>query len=83
MSSGIIVSSRIWPVCSSDLTLEIFIFCGCSKDKIYNSNPRMEDLKENICREIANIAAASRENLNIFRRCEESIRVEGQHFQHL
>jgi hypothetical protein len=34
------------------------------KDKVYNSNPRMEELKENIRREIANIpVTASKDKL--------------------
>jgi hypothetical protein len=38
-----------------------------------------------IRREIANIPAEQlqRVNQNLFRRCEECVRVEGQHFQHL
>jgi hypothetical protein len=30
------------------LSLVIFFFWGCLKGKVYNSNPRMEELKENI-----------------------------------
>jgi hypothetical protein len=43
-----------------------------------------EELKETICREIANIPAEQlqRVNQNLFRRCEECLRIEGQHFQH-
>jgi RNA polymerase-binding transcription factor DksA len=45
----------------------------------------MEELKENTCREIAHIPAEQlqRINENLFRWCEECLRVEGQHFQHL
>jgi hypothetical protein len=55
------------------------------KDKVYNSNPGMEELKENIRREIANILAKQlrRVNQNLLRRCEECLHVEEQHFQHL
>jgi uncharacterized membrane protein len=35
----------------------IFFFCDSLKNKIYNSKPRSEELKEDICREIANIPA--------------------------
>jgi hypothetical protein len=44
-----------------------------------------EELKENICNEIANIPAEQlqRVNQNLSRQCEECLRVEGQHFQHL
>jgi RNA polymerase-binding transcription factor DksA len=50
-----------------------------------SSNPRTEELKANIRREISNIAAENLQkvNQNLFRRCEECLRVEGQHFQHL
>jgi hypothetical protein len=55
------------------------------KDKVYNSNPRTEEeLKENIRMEIASIPTEQlqRVNQNLFRRCEEYLQVEGQHFQH-
>jgi hypothetical protein len=44
----------------------------------------MEELKENIGRENANIPAEQlqRVNQNLFRWCEECLRVEGQHLQH-
>jgi hypothetical protein len=51
-----------------------------------SSNPRTEEeLKENIRREISNIAAENlhKVNQNLFRRYEECLRVEGHHFQHL
>jgi uncharacterized protein YfkK (UPF0435 family) len=43
-----------------------------------------EELKENIRGEIANIPAEQLQmvNQNLFRRCEECLHVEGQHFQH-
>jgi hypothetical protein len=48
------------------------------KDEVYNSNPRTEELKE----EIAKIPAEELQivNQNFFRRCEECLLVEGQHF---
>jgi hypothetical protein len=51
-----------------------------------SSNPRTEEeQKENIRREISNIAAENLQkvNQNLFRRCEECLHVEGQHIQHL
>jgi hypothetical protein len=44
----------------------------------------MEDVKENIHREIANILDEQVQNMNqnVFLRCLESMLVEGQHFQH-
>jgi hypothetical protein len=52
-----IVGSGIWPASSPDLNACDFFFWGCLKDKVYNSIPRTEELKENIYREIANIPA--------------------------
>jgi hypothetical protein len=62
-----------------------FFLWGCLKDKVYNSNRRTKkELKENIRREIANIPAEQLQRVrqNLFRRCEECLRVQGQHFQH-
>jgi hypothetical protein len=81
-----IISSNNWPARSLDLKPYDFFLWGCLKDKVYSSNPQMEEeLKENIRREISNIAAENLQNVNqnIFRRCEECLCVEGQHFQHL
>jgi hypothetical protein len=81
-----IISSGIWPACSSDLnTCDIF-FWGCLKDKFYDSNPVAEgELKENIRSEFENIPAEQlqRVNQNLLCRCGECLHVEGQHFQHL
>jgi hypothetical protein len=78
------IISSIWPASSSGLNPCDFLFWGCLKDKVYNSNPRTKELKENIRREIANIPVEQlqRINQNLFRRCEEYSRIEGQHFQH-
>jgi hypothetical protein len=76
-----IVSSGMWPARSPDLNPCDFLLWGFLKDKVYNINPRTEEeLKENI----ANIPAKQlqRVNLNTFHRCDECLRVEGQHFQH-
>jgi hypothetical protein len=81
-----IISRDIWPVCSSDLNPCDFFFWGYFKDKVCSNNPRTEEeLKENIRREISNIPAVHLQKVtqNLFRRCEECLRVEGQHFQHL
>jgi hypothetical protein len=81
-----IMSSGIWPACSPDLKHCDCFFWGCLKDKIYNSNPGTEEeLKANIRKEIANIPVERLQKVNqkIFRRCEECLRVDGQHFQHL
>jgi hypothetical protein len=39
------------------LIFVIFFFWGCLNDKVYDSNPRTDELKENIRREIANVPA--------------------------
>jgi hypothetical protein len=82
-----IISSGIWPALSPDLNPCDFFFWDGLKDNVYNRNPRMEKLKENIRREIANILAEQLQkvNQNLFHRCEECLHVglNGQHFQHL
>jgi hypothetical protein len=47
-------------------------------DKLYNSKPRTEELKENIHREIANIPAEwlQKLNQNVFGWCEEHLCVD-------
>jgi RNA polymerase-binding transcription factor DksA len=50
-----------------------------------SSNPRTEEeLEENIRKEISNTAAENlrKVNQNLFRQCEDCLRVEGKHFQH-
>jgi hypothetical protein len=52
------ISSGIRPARSPYLNPSGFLFWGCLKDDVYNSNPRKEEeLEENILREIANIPA--------------------------
>jgi hypothetical protein len=77
------IISGIWPACSPDFNPCDFFFWGCLKDKVYNNNPRIEELKENIRREIANIPAEQLQMVqqNLFDLCGECLRVEGQHFQ--
>jgi hypothetical protein len=66
-----IISSGIWPARSPDLNPGDLFFCGCLKEKVYNSNPRTEELKENIRRKIANISAEQLQTVNqkLVRRC--------------
>jgi hypothetical protein len=80
-----IISSGIWPARSPDLNPCDLFFLGCLKDKDYNSNPRTEELKENIHREFESILAEQlqRANQNLFRQCEECLRIDREHFQHL
>jgi hypothetical protein len=70
-----IMSSVIWPALSLDLnSCSIFIW-ACFKDKVYDSTPRKEEVKENIQTEIANIPAEllRRLNQNLFRWCDECL----------
>jgi hypothetical protein len=59
-----IISSGIWPAHSSDLNPCDVFFLGCQKDKVYNIKPQTEELKENVCREIANIPAEQLQRVN-------------------
>jgi hypothetical protein len=70
-----IISSGIWPACSSNLNPCGIFFWGCLKDKVYNSNPWTKELKENICSKIANIPAEwlQRANQNLFHWCKECL----------
>ncbi|PNF37455.1 hypothetical protein B7P43_G15516, partial [Cryptotermes secundus] len=73
-----IIGSGIWPAHSPYLNPRDFFFWGCLKDKVHNSYSKMEKLKENICREIANIPAEQLQmlNLNVFCWCEECLHVD-------
>ncbi|PNF30394.1 hypothetical protein B7P43_G12868 [Cryptotermes secundus] len=73
-----IIISDIWAASSPDLDPRDFFFCGCLKDRVHSSNPRTEEPKENISREIANILAEQLERVNqyLLRRCDECLRVE-------
>jgi hypothetical protein len=51
-----IIGSGIWPASSPDFNPYFFSW-GNLKDKVYKSIIQMEELKENIYREIANISA--------------------------
>jgi hypothetical protein len=80
-----IISSGVWPAHSYlVLILVILFFLSCLKDKGYNTNPQMKELKENIDKEIANISAEQlqRVNQNLFHQCKEYVHVGGPHFQH-
>jgi hypothetical protein len=86
MSSGRELSAVIFGQHVHLILILVFFLWGYWKGKVYSSNPRTEEeLKENILREISNTAAEhlQKVNQNLFRRCEECLRVEGQHFQHL
>jgi hypothetical protein len=59
-----IISSGIWPAHSPDLNPCDTFFWNFLKDKVHDSNARMEEPKENIHKEIANIPAEQLERVN-------------------
>jgi hypothetical protein len=73
-----IINSGIWPARSPDLNSCYFFFWGCLMANVYNSNPRTEELKKIFVRKLQVFL-----NQNFCRRCEEYLRVEGQHIQRL
>jgi hypothetical protein len=79
-----LISSGIWPAHLPDLNPCDFFFWSCLKDKVHNSNPQMEELKENIHKEIVNNPAEQlqRVNQNLFCLYKKCLHVEGRHFQH-
>jgi hypothetical protein len=79
---GRIISSDIWPAHSPDLNPCDFFFWGCLKDKVHNSNPGMEELKENIHRDIAVTPAEQLQRVkqNFFCQCKEYLCVIGATF---
>lgn len=79
-----IVGSSTWPARSTDLKLRDSFFRGLVEEKCYSPVLRTrEEVKESIRKEIANIAVEQLQtvNQNIFRRCRQGLRVEGQDFQ--
>jgi hypothetical protein len=68
---------------SPDINPCDFFFRNYLKDKVHKGNPRMEELKENIRKEIANIPVEQLErvNQNLFCLYKECLYVEGQHFE--
>jgi hypothetical protein len=74
--SAVIFSQHVHPI----LILVIFFFWSCLMEKVSNCNSQTEELKENIRRNITVILAEQlqrvRINQNLFRRCEECLRVE-------
>jgi hypothetical protein len=79
-----IISSGMWPARSPYFNPSDFIW-SILKNKVYKSNHRTEELKENIRREFVNILAEhlQRVNYNLFHRCEECLHTDGEDFRHL
>jgi hypothetical protein len=60
-----IISSGLWAAHSPHLYPCDFFFWICLKNKVYKSNPQMEEeLKGNILREIANISSEQLKRVN-------------------
>lgn len=81
-----VISKGLWPPRSPDLTVCDFYLWGNLKNKVYRNNPHtLEELKDNIRREIAAISEEElmRVNGNFLRRCERCVAAQGHHFQHL
>jgi hypothetical protein len=84
MSLGTELSAAVFGQHVQLILIVVDFYCwDCLKDKVYYSNPLAEELK-NIRKKIANIIAEHLEMVNqkFFRRYEECLLVEGQHFQH-
>lgn len=79
------ISSGIWSTNLPDNNPCGFFCWRCLKDKVYNSSPRMKDLKENTHRKIANIPAEQLQMVdqNLFLQCKECLHVRRQRFQRL
>jgi hypothetical protein len=57
---------------------------GQFKRQAYKTNPHtLEELRNNICREISTISREKLQRVNVFLRYTECIGSGGQHFQHL
>jgi hypothetical protein len=80
-----IISRGIWPAHSPHLNPCDFFFCGSLKDNIYNSEPWLEKMKENILRKLQIFLQDSFKGL--IRTSSDSVRKvyleERQHLQHL
>jgi hypothetical protein len=59
-----IIRKGIWSGRSPDLNPCDFFFWGSLKDKVYNSNPRTEELREYIHKETANNPAEGLQRVN-------------------
>jgi hypothetical protein len=70
MSSGTVAFGQHF---SPNLNTCEFFFWRFLMDRAYNSNAQMEELKENICTEIANVPAEQLQkvNQNLFCQCKE------------
>lgn len=78
------ISKDLWPARSPDLSPCDFYLWGRLKGNVYHNNPRtLEELKQNIRQEIANIPVEELQTvfLNMIRRAEICIQVGGSHFE--
>jgi hypothetical protein len=84
--SGRLISKRLWPPRSPDLSPTDFFLWGNLKDTVYSNHPHtLQELQANIQRTVDKVSTGTLQNVfaNMIRRvhlCEERI---GGHFQHL
>jgi hypothetical protein len=83
---GRLISKRLWPPRSPDLSPPDFFLWGHLKDTVYSNHPHaLQELQANIQRTVDRISTGTLQNVfaNMIRRvhlCEER---DGGHFQHL
>jgi hypothetical protein len=83
---GRLISNRLWPPRSPDLSPTYFFLWGHLKDTVYSNHPHtLQELQANIQRAVDRISTGTLQNVfaNMIRRvhlCEER---NGGHFQHL
>jgi hypothetical protein len=83
---GCLISKRLWPPRSPDLSPPDFFLWGHLKDIVYSNHPRtLQELQANIQRTVDRISTGTLQNVfaNMIRRvhlCEER---NGGYFQHL
>ncbi|PNF35390.1 hypothetical protein B7P43_G01743, partial [Cryptotermes secundus] len=81
-----VISKKIWPPKSPDLTSPDFFLLGLLKDRVYANKPRMlQHLKDNISAEIRNITEETLQQVlaNMQTRVEACLLENSRHFQHL
>lgn len=81
-----LITCGLWPPRSPDLNPCDYYLWGTLKDRVYVNSPHsLQELKENIQREIADVSSAELRHVwrNIFRRCEACLEAGGQQFETL
>jgi len=81
-----IISKKLWPPRSPDLTPPDYFLSGYLKGRVYQNKPRTKDaLKANIIEEIQAVTAdvLARTFQNTARRFQSCLDANGGHFQHM